>query len=968
MAVDRWQQIESLFEHAIALALPDREEYLRKACADDLDLYREVASLLEHDDSDGQEQSWAATAAAQLVVPEAHVRDRVGRLTPGTALGPYIIQDVAGVGAMGEVYRARDARLDRDVAIKTLPVEFAHDSHRRARLEREARVLGSLNHPRIAAIHDLLETTDGTYLVLEFVPGMDLASRLRSGPLPLHETLRISHDLADALQAAHAKGVVHSDLKPANIKVSDEGHAKVLDFGVAKLTSTGTAEVGIDVPHGDPSRGAFQTLLGGTPAYMSPEQAAGEPVDNRTDIWAFGCVFYELLTGKRAFDVGATSSAAMPSLSGLPGQILSAQPAHIGQLNPTVPRRVEQIVDRCLRRNRDDRYQSATALLTDLQDVEAEWESRRSPARTRHRVLNAFGFAMLVTVGSAFYFSQPGELKVERTRRLTVDSELELDPALSPDGTMLAYAGGASNETERTDIFVRPLSGGDSVNLTRDIQGGHRWPRWSPDGKVIAFITRYQVAPLYAESVGDAIIQVMSVLGGAATTIANAGVVGHTWSPDGKKIAYASGGEIYVAELNGTTRSRIAEAYQPHSLSWSPDGKWIAYASGNPEYLFRMLGNQAPAAVEIVSAGGGMPRRLTDNTSLNMSPVWTPDSRSLLFVSDRGGTRDVFELKLSGSGEPVGAPRRLTTGVNALSVELSKDGRHLAYPMFLSKNTLWSIAIPETSASAVSIAGARPLTSEVELIEGVSASKDGLWLAFDSNRGGNQDIYRMPRAGGKVQQLTTDSRDDFLPAWSPDGQSIAFYSFRTGNRDIFVMSADGKDVQQLTNDPAQERYPSWSPDGQSLIFDSDKGGRPQLFIVSKEGATWGLPRQFTTDGGVLAKWSPDGQYIAYLSGGIRIARPSGGATQLIVARQQSFAPEYLAWSSDGQTLLFKARDENNRAGFWSVPVHGGPLRHLVRFDDAAHPSPRIEFAADDKDLFFTMSERDSDIWLLDLRR
>ena len=967
--MDRWQKVESLFEQAAAVAPSEREAYLRRACGDDADLYREVASLIAHDNNDEHEQTWAATAAAQLVVPEGYALEGAGRLTPGTALGPYTILDVAGVGAMGEVYRSRDARLNRDVAVKTLPAEFAHDAHRRARLEREARVLGSLNHPHIAAIHDLLETADGTYLVLEFVPGIDLATRLRNGPLPLHEALRIAHDLADALQAAHAKGVVHSDLKPANIKVNDEGHAKVLDFGVAKFTSTGTAEVGIDVPRGDSSRGPSQTVVAGTPAYMSPEQAAGQPVDHRADIWAFGCVIYELLTGRRAFDVTAISSAGTPSLSQIFDQILSAEPAHIGQLNPTVPRRVEQIVDRCLRKNRDERYQSAGELLTDLQDVETESDSRRFSAGRRRVVLTALTITILMAAVSAFYFSQPGELRVERTRRLTVDSELELDPALSPDGTMLAYAGGASNETERTDILVRPLSGGDPINLTSNIQGGHRWPRWSPDGTSIAFITRYQVAPLYAQSGADAVIQVMPALGGAATRIVNAGVVGHTWSPDGKKIAYASGGEIYVAALDGTTRTRIAEAYEPHSLSWSPNGRWIAYASGNPEYLFRMLGNQAPAAIEIVTADGGIPRRLTDNQTLNMSPVWTPDSGSLLFISDRGGTRDVFELKLSGSGEPVGQTRRVTTGVNALSVELSKDGRHLAYPMFLSKNSLWSIPIPGASlGSAVSIAGARPLTTEVESIEGVSVSGDGQWIAFDSNRSGNQDIYRMPRTGGKVEQLTADSHDDFLPAWSPDGQSIAFYSFRTGNRDIFLMSADGENVQQLTNDPAHERYPAWSPDGQTLIFDSDKGGRPQLFIVSKEGAAWGQPRQFTTDGGVLAKWSPDGRYIAYLSGGIRITRSSGGAGKLIVPRQPSFAPEYIAWSSDSQTVIFKARDENNRAGFWSVPASGGPLRHLVRFDDAAHPSPRIEFAADDREFFFTMSERDSDIWLLELRR
>ena len=967
--MERWRQIESLFEHVIALAPSEREAYLRQACADDPDLYREVASLIAHDDNDANEQSWAATAAAQLVVPEAYAVERVGRLTLGTTLGPYTILDVAGVGAMGEVYRARDGRLNRDVAIKALPAEFAHDAARRARLEREARVLGSLNHPHIAAIHDLLETADGTYLVLEYVPGIDLATRLRNGPLPLHEVLRIGHDLADALQAAHAKGVVHRDLKPANIKVSVEGRVKVLDFGVAKLTFTGNAEIDIEVPRSDPSRAPSQTLVAGTPAYMSPEQAGGQPVDHRADIWAFGCVLYELLTGRRAFDVMATSSASTPSLTQILDQILSAQPAPVGQLNPTVPRRVEQIVDRCLRKDRDERYQSAGELLADLQEVESEWDSRRSFARRRRVVLTALAASILVAALLAAFWSQPGELRVERTRRTTFESELELDPALSPDSTMLAYAGGANSETERTHIFVRRLNGGDPINLTKDIQGAHRWPSWSPDGTLIAFVTRYQVAPLYAPSSGDAVIQVVPALGGTATRIVDAGVVGHTWSPDGKKLAYALGREIYVAGLDGTTRTKIAETFEPHSLSWSPDGRWIAYASGNPEYLFRMLGSQAPAAIEIVPAVGGAPRRMTDNASLNMSPVWTPDSGSLLFVSDRGGTRDVFELKVSGSGEPVGEPRRVTTGVNALSVDLSKDGRHLAYPMFLSKNNVWSIAIPGPSvSSAVSIVGAKPLTTEVELTEGVSVSRDGRWIAFDSNRSGNYDIYRMPRTGGRADRLTTDSHDDFMPSWSPDGQSIAFYSFRTGNRDIFVMSAEGKDVQQLTNDPSHERYPAWSPDGQSVVFNSDKGGRPQLFIVSREGATWGRPRQFTTEGGVLAKWSPDGRYIAYLSGGIRIMAPSGGVAKLIVPRQPSFAPEYMAWSSDSQTLYFKARDENNRAGFWSVPVSGGPPRHLVRFDDPAHPSPRFEFAADDKEFFFTMSERDSDIWLLDLRR
>ena len=289
--------------------------------------------------------------------------------------------------------------------------------------------------------------------------------------------------------------------------------------------------------------------------------------------------------------------------------------------------------------------------------------------------------------------------------------------------------------------------------------------------------------------------------------------------------------------------------------------------------------------------------------------------------------------------------------------------------MFLTKNNLWVIPIPDSSVTSdMSIVGARQLTREVEMIEGVSVSRDGHWIAFDSNRSGNSEIYRMARTGGRPEQLTNDPHDDFMPAWSPDGRSIAFYSFRTGNRDIFVMSSDGGDLEQLTHDPAQERYPVWSPDGQTLVFSSDKPGRPQLFMVHKEGGKWAQPRQFTTEGGVLAQWSPDGRYIAYLSGGVRVLAPSGGVSRLLVSREASLAPEYVAWSSDSQTVYFKARDERNQAGFWSVPVTGGPPKQLVRFDDPARPSPRIEFATDGKEFLFTLSERNSDIWLLDLRR
>jgi Tol biopolymer transport system component len=521
---------------------------------------------------------------------------------------------------------------------------------------------------------------------------------------------------------------------------------------------------------------------------------------------------------------------------------------------------------------------------------------------------------------------------------------------------------------------VRHVAGGRTIALTENVPGHHRRPQWSPDGSQIVF------------SSGEA-IYVVPALGGVPRSLVALDSAqwpaDAAWSPDGQHIVYVRGTlrdpgrGVFLQPVGGGAARKLADTFNAHSPSWSPDGSWIAYVSGNWRFVYGTsdFGNIATSSIWLVSSEGGDPVQVTSDACLNLSPVWMPDSRHLLFVSDVGGARDIYVVEITPSGKPAGPASRLTTGLNAHGVSLSADGSHAAYSAFSHTANIWSIATP--SRPPVSSAEAMPVTTGNQVVEDLEISPDGEWLAFDSDLSGNQDIYKMPVGGGEPQQLTTDPAGDFNPSWSPDGKEIAFHSLRSGTRGIYVVSTNGGPDSPVVDTESHETVPDWSPDGKQLVY-GVWGDPTQLYVISREGAEaqWGEPRQLTAEanGGQTGQWSPDGSLIAYVGTNEiwLVAPPDGPARRLIENPNPDPASALYfgnpIWSLDGRSVYFRALDSQGNPAIWSVPVTGGTPTLLVRFDDPVRQSLRGDFTTDGGRFYFTITSRESDVWVLTLER
>jgi len=841
----------------------------------------------------------------------------------GSSIAHYRITAKIGEGGMGEVYRATDDRLNRDVAIKLLPAPVENDATRLARFRREAQVLASLSHTNIGQIYGLEEQDGRSALVLELIEGDTLDEQIGRGPLALDEALQVALQMTAALEAAHEKSIVHRDLKPANVKITPDGTVKVLDFGLAKaLAAEPASGSGVNLT-ASPTVTSAQTRDGvilGTAAYMSPEQARGKEVDKRADIWAFGCVLFEMLTAKPTFAADTVSDTLVGVLSG---------ELDWSDLPRGTPPNVRRMLERCLTRDVQRRLRDigeARVVLEDAIGGETGVPEAGVPGASAPGPVSPLRWLALAVIGilafTAGWFLRPSAPETETLaadrsiRRLTFEPGLEQEPTLSPDGNYVAYT---TDRAGNLDIEILPLGGGNVTRVT-DHPADDAQPNWSPDGTRLAFVSARErpggllvtsgflgQSSAYVNSEGGDIF-LMPALGGPATKLIDDATY-PSWSPDGSAIAFLStrdgnwriwrvpvtGGQPQQLTLGDETRFD----YQP---AWSPDGDWIAYGSltaGGSEGLY------------VVPAGGGDPILLYDGNVV--APAWSTTGEYVYFSSSRNaapGLVNLWRIPFDPTGGPSLQPERVTFGVDSDAyASISSDDREIAFATVRFAPDIWSLDV----------------------------------------------------ASGDLSQLTTLEGAEDYPHLNPDGRRLMFAGDRSGREQLWVLDLESGDLQQVVT-PGTGGLAHWSPDGTRFAYQLSTDTTE---VVSRDGSAanrvaiqrWGDANAELIGGdagraSTALQWSPDGRFLA---GGdadnVWLHRP-GGESKLLI--EDAAFP---TWSPDGTEIAFQRNAGQDHREIWIQPLAGGDPRMVAGGDvHFSHPqwhpgdADRILFVIDHQDL------------------
>ena len=880
-------------------------------------------------------------------------------MAAGTRLGHYEILGALGSGAMGDVYRARDPRIGRDVAIKMLPAGFAADPDRLRRFDQEARATGALNHPNVLTIYDTgvipVAAGGSPYIVAELLEGSTLRAAVDRGPLPASTAIDYAIQIARGLAAAHGKGIVHRDVKPENIFITRDGRLKILDFGIAKLTAADAS---------DGEKTATQLgLVVGTAAYMSPEQARGQPVDHRSDLFSLGSILYEMLSGRRAFH--------RDSIADTVSAVLRDSPAPLRDLDPAVAPALRRIVDHALEKAPELRFQSAADLAFDLGTLLAQ-HPQLAPAphaRIGRRAAAALSVAAVLglSVVGLWYLkardvvSGPVRSTAPRVAPFLSSSAIQNNPAWSPTGNLIAYESDASGES---DIWICDPSGANAINLTSSLAGTADYPTWSSDSQRIAFYSDHDGGGIYTmTALGGGLRREMSIKPGILYAFSL------TWSRDGS-LVYTNFSEqglkqVYRLSLaSGASTCLTCGMVEGGARAGelSPSGQLLAFKSSE-------MGTRG--TLYVVHLASGRVNRILERVDY---PRWSIADDSLFFISSRDGISDLWRIGIDASGASSGDPERLTSGLDATAFTIAPDGRQLLAVKQKSTSALWSFP---AAADRISTTGEGAALTRGEFLDSRGRwLADGVGVMFQSNRRGSLDIWKVIAPNAEPVRITSSPAAEQRPRISPDGKWVAVDVIGAGHEGVHLMRPDGTELH--TPDGSwRDKYAmtccvDWSPVG-------------SRFAMSANATSTGFVRIDPTTGMALEtkivdlpgasdqyhRWSPDGRLLVYEA-------VSNGSWNLWVVDAGGNHPRQLtslpgnerqaAWRPGSPFIYFI----DDRRAVWRVPVDSAG-------QPTAEPRPwmelreRFEIAADSLDftrhgerLLVGISRRASAIWLVEL--